>query len=223
MINIFCEGIGDQIFIADFIEFHFKITFVRKNIKKDKIDISNNNISILSLDGCDKIHSQVNKDRFIDNTERGGHNFVVFDADYDNRNGNNGFSNCCTMLDSLKKEISFEYFLWPDHDNDGYLEDVQRNMIPKDKFPILNCMDGHFLCLSALREEHNIREFDDKSKISIYLYYCQKDNTPTTIRYNDEKYWSLKIDGNVGLSKFHNFLSYHLDSEIKKVQVANVT
>lgn len=223
MINIFCEGIGDQIFIADFIEFHFKITFVRKNTKRDKIDISNDIISILSLDGCDKIHSQINKDRFIENTERGGNNFVVFDADYVNRNGNNGFSNCCKMLDNLKKEISFEYFLWPDHNNDGYLEDVQRNMIPNDKLPILSCMDNHFLCLDALRKEHSIKAFDDKSKISIYLYYCEKDNTASTIRYNDERYWSLNIEKNVGLSRFYEFLLNHLIAEKKDVQDENVT
>ena len=167
MKKIFFEGIGDQIFIADFIEYHFDIIFQRDyNKKNDKIRVHNAEIEIISIDGCSKIRKQIYKEQFIDNTEKGGVNIVVFDADYKNiGNGNNGFQSCCQKLDDLKKELTFEYFLWPNHENDGYLEDVQKNMIPKSKLPIINCMDSHFSCLDSLRGEHNLLEFGDKAKI----------------------------------------------------------
>ena len=93
MKKIFCEGIGDQIFIADFIEYHFDIIFQRDyNKKNDKIKVHNAEIEIISIDGCTKIREQIYKEQFIDNTEKGGVNIIIFDADYkDLGNGNNGF------------------------------------------------------------------------------------------------------------------------------------
>jgi len=212
MKKIFCEGIGDQIFIADFIEFHFDIIFERDyNKSKDKIRIYNKDVEIISIDGCTKIRDKVYKEQFIDNTEKGGLNIVIFDADYkDVGNGNNGFESCCQRLDDLKNELNFDYFLWPDHENDGFLEDVQRKMIPESKLPILSCMESHFSCLDSLREEHNLLEFNDKAKISIYLYYCQKENKASLVRYNDTEYWDLSLEKNEFLNRFKLFLGKYL-------------
>lgn len=217
MKKIFCEGIGDQIFIADFIEYHFDIIFQRDyNKKNDKIKVHNAEIEIISIDGCTKIREQIYKEQFIDNTEKGGVNIVVFDADYkDLGNGNNGFESCCQKLDDLKNDLkdesTFDYFLWPDNENDGYLEDVQRKMIPELKLPILSCMDSHFSCLDSLRNDNNLKVFTDKDKISIYLYYCQKDSRPSFVRYNEEEYWNLKVEENEPLLKFKNFLIEKLE------------
>jgi hypothetical protein len=208
MKKIFCEGISDQIFIADFIEYHFDIIFRREEITKNKkIRIYSKDVEIVSIDGCSKIHTELYKQQLIENTETGGLNVIVFDADYkDMSNGNNGYESCCQKLDNLKEEISFEYFLWPDNENDGYLEDVQKTMIPNMKKPILDCMDNHFSCLDSLRNEHKIKEFGDKDIILIYLHYCQKENKPSAVRYNDEEFWNLCAEENEPLKRFKKFL-----------------
>lgn len=85
MLIIFCEGVTDQIFIADCIEKYFDIIFERKKNRKSdkKIDIGfENKIEIIEIGGCEKLSADIHVDRMKDNLSNEGANIVIFDADY---------------------------------------------------------------------------------------------------------------------------------------------
>lgn len=217
MIKIFCEGIGDQIFIADFIESIFEVRFTRETSlkNKDKIIIKNEKIEIIPIDGCKKIKQDIFKDLFINNSDIGGKNILIFDADFTNVNGNNGFVNCSRMVEELKnhpeKPIIFEHYLWPNNQDDGLFEDLLIKIIPDKHLPVIKCISSHQECLSSLHDL-NINVPGIKEKISYYLYMFNQDSKASKRRFNNE-YWCLDINKCEELLNLKKFLTNTIDFE----------
>ncbi|WP_025146055.1 DUF3226 domain-containing protein [Pedobacter jeongneungensis] len=200
MLNIFCEGIGDQLFIADFIESHFPIILERtyEKFNNDKVlVIKNATIEIIPINGCKQINKLVIKDLFVNNTERGGKNLLIFDADYTGINGNNGFTNCNTMIENLKKHptqpIEFIHFLWPDNKNDGLFENLLEKLIPNDKIEIVRCIESNLECLTVLKHIHDIKVPGIKEKISSYLHLFSQ-STKVMDRSYKSIFWNLSLE-----------------------------
>ncbi len=99
-IRIFCEGITDQKFIADFITKVYNIHF--QDEKKKPLTSINGNckIKIIEIGGCSNLHTQLWINELEKNTEQGFKNLIFFDADKEG-NGNNGFSACVSKLSNL--------------------------------------------------------------------------------------------------------------------------
>lgn len=217
MVNykIFCEGITDQVFIADCIEFfyNFNSTRLKSNIssskKDEKLEIKfANNIEIIDIGGCEKLSIPINISRLEDNTENDGVNIVVFDADYTGRvNGNKGFKSCTQKLNNIKttKSIKFEHYIWPNDNEDGIVEDLLRKLIPNDKEVIYNCIESHQTCLSSL-SLNNIKIAELKEKVGYYLYTVNKDSRASLRDYKDQDYWNLDHISISDLKKFKLFL-----------------
>jgi hypothetical protein len=214
MIKIFCEGIGDQIFIADFIEAHFQIVFEREIKKKGiKVDIKNSKIEIIPIDGCANINKDFIKQQFVNNTEIGGYNILIFDADYTGISGNNGYENCITMIHNLRNHqtlpIVFEHFLWPNNKSDGVFENLLEKLIPVDKREVISCLESNSHCLNILKEKLEIRVPTIKEKLSSYLYLF---NQPTNVHQRSyiNDCWHLRIEECEELLDFKNFLSPYI-------------
>lgn len=217
MIKIFCEGIGDQIFIADFLEIIFDLKFDRELPNKksiDKITIKNENIEIIPIDGCKNIKLDVIKDYFINNSEVGGKNILIFDADVTNVNGNNGFTNCNRMVEELKnhpeKPIVFDHYLWPNNQNDGLFEDLLIKIIPNKNLPVIDCISSHQDCLRSLGENLELNVPGIKEKISYYLHMFKQESKASKRRFNNA-FWCLDVSKCDDLLSFKNFMEQMLN------------
>jgi len=115
-VKIFVEGIADVKFLKDYI-YHLLPNF----------ELASE--AVIDTGGWTNINSQKEKGESIQNqmrqnTDNGGHNVVIFDADkdFDNRNQEiNAWKS--------KYNLSFELFLFPDNHSVGALEDLLENII----------------------------------------------------------------------------------------------
>src|SRR4051794_36754286 len=92
-IIIFCEGITDQVFIADCLEYFFGINIIKRANPKDKHKLKitlGQESEIIDIEGCSKLSNKFYLDLLKDNSEEGGVNIIIFDADSAG-SGNNGF------------------------------------------------------------------------------------------------------------------------------------
>ena len=218
MIKIYCEGITDQLFIADVVEKFFDIIIDRRR-KKNKINkcISENVIEIINISGISSLRTDFVIDSLIDNQKLGGVNIVIFDADWKEiGNGNKGIKNCRQKLDNLKSEknLDFEYYIWPNNQDDGQLENLLCELIPNSKKPIFNCIETNKNCLNSLNNG-SIKKIGLKEVINFYLNTCYQSTDERN--YNDKNFWSL--DENVS-SNFQNFTKF-LKSNLRNLAQSN--
>lgn len=207
--KIFCEGITDQIFIADCITMFYKFTYVIEPKKKDNLKITfSNGIEIIDVGGCTKLSDKLYISELEDNYENGGANIVVFDADHKSTGyGNKGFDSCLQKLNDIKKthEVQFSHYIWPNNSEDGIIENLLRKLIPSEKETIYSCIESHHICLSSLSIE-NVRIAELKEKVGYYLYTVNQDSKPGKRNYKDSNYWNLNYETIPDLKLFKKFL-----------------
>jgi predicted ATP-dependent endonuclease of OLD family len=151
-IKIFVEGIADEKFLSDYIE-HILPELAIKDY------------NIISAEGWG-INKRV-RQIMQWNTDEGGVNLVVFDAD--------------SNIEGKKKEIekwkrdfnlSFELFLFPNNKGKGTLENLLEEIIPEQNRPILDCWEGYEKCLKSKTikgRENPLTTPAKKTKIYGYL------------------------------------------------------
>ncbi len=230
-ILILCEGVTDQVFIADCLQLFYKIKF--DDLKKYRINIEQNpqsledlpnpiigkkdgyDIEINQVGGCKKLKLAINLDRLKDNIEMGGQNIVIFDADFEEKkNGNNGFKNATVSLNAIKtkveagfdNKVGFDYYLWHNNQDDGEVEDLIYQLIPENKKPLMQCIEQHQECLKTTDIE-GLRYAELKQKIGFYLYTSSMDKTEGRYRdYTNTDFWDLNPKENQDLKTFKDFL-----------------
>ncbi len=149
---IFVEGDGDEIFIGKYLTF-----------------LGLPNVEIVPTGGYTKLNEETVSNRFLANTDSGGINLLIFDADSQTNEG--GFAIRKQYLESRKSalEINFEMFLFPNNQDDGDFENLLEKIInPENQF-ILNCFDAYTSCLeSSNHKSIDLRLPPTKSKIYAY-------------------------------------------------------
>jgi hypothetical protein len=217
-IKIYCEGVTDQLFVADCIETWFPIKLKREkkksNKKKWNIYRSDRKVEIKEIGGCDMIRETgLVRDEMIDNTELGGVNILIFDADYTGKeNGNKGIEPCRQKMNGLRKafNLEFEQYIWPNNQEDGVIEHIIREMIPKEKKGVMDCIEVYAKCI----EKHNgfnLRVPDQKNVLSSYAYVhdCGQ-NQPSDMDYKANEIWNLNHKEIPYLENFKLFLERHI-------------
>lgn len=142
-IRFFGEGKADKRFLEDFVKHHFGI---------DEIDY-------VDVKGKDSIH--LSKNKFEMNTDQGGVNLLIFDAD----------SNYQAALDNVNNQkaackIEFETFLFPNNLDTGALEDLLLQMTVPEHQGIFDCFKPFNECLLGHNPNYNVPDL----KIQIYSY-----------------------------------------------------
>lgn len=220
--KIFCEGVTDQVFIADCIESLYDLKFERtvtttSGVKR--IEIKHKEIfEIIEIGGCSNLSNPLYLSQLEDNTDLGGRNVVIFDADYTGkRNGNKGFSSCNSMLQQLKKRkvVSFDHYIWPDNGGDGIIEDLLRKLIPSKREPVFACIESHQECLKKLSFD-DIKLSELKDKIGHYLYTCSLSSNGRERDYKNEDVWDIRNASCPEFVKFKSFLDKILSSIPKR-------
>ena len=214
-IKIFCEGVTDQVFIADCLEVFYNIQITRKVHSKDsnKWDISfGEHCQVIEIGGCGKLSDKLYQDMFRDNVDEGGKNVVIFDADFapdavgaKKGTGNNGFENAKKKLETLRKSGQFDFYLWPNNEIDGEVENLLRQLVPSNKEKILKCIEDHQKCLK-LSEIENVNIVDLKAQVGYYLHSVSKDSLARNRNYKDADFWNLNENDCANLKKFKIFL-----------------
>lgn len=216
-IKIFCEGITDQVFIADCLNLFWNIEVNRIPNAKDKNKLLltfGEKCEIINVDGCSKLDDDLYINMLKDNIESGGKNVVIFDADYEfdtkiniNKNGNNGFISAKQKLLNLQKHhnINFDFYLWHNNREDGDLEELLIRLIPEKKTTIINCIDSHQECLKKLNDT-KLRIADKKTKLNYYLHIHYENEKPKDRDYKNTELWCLDTSTNSDLLLFIQFL-----------------
>lgn len=207
--KIFCEGITDQIFIADCITVFYNFTYVIEHKKKDNLKITfSNGIEIIDVGGCTKLSDELYLSLLEDNKDCGGTNIIIFDADHKSTGkGNKGYESCLQKLNDIKKNhnVEFIHYIWPNNSDDGIIENLLRKLIPNEKETIYQCIESHHSCLSSLSID-NVRIAELKEKVGYYLYTVNQDSKPGKRNYKDSNYWDLDCNKIPDLLLFKTFL-----------------
>ncbi len=151
------------------------------------------------------------------NTDAGGKNLVIFDADTDKNNG--GFSVRRDELIHRRDELGldFDLFLWPNNGDDGDVEVLMESIARKDLYPeFFDCFVKYEHCMSQRKNgkgEPFYSTPNRKGKLHTYFNALPISNTKKSKfgsgqwRWSDPEIWNLDSDT---LKPVKDFLSKYL-------------
>ena len=129
---IIVEGDADKKFIKDYCHHLFQTV-----PPKDSIIHTGDLINCIT-GGYKGLAKEINLQQMRMNSDQGGVNLVIFDADDD-------YEARWKELSSIKERdgVEFELFLFPDNRDAGALEDMLENIINTRNRPILDCWENY--------------------------------------------------------------------------------
>jgi len=198
-IKIFVEGIADVKFIEDYV-YHIS------GIKLD-------DHAIIDAGGWTNLKSTKEKgekifNQLMFNTDNGGVNLVIFDAD-------NNFKERKSEIIKWKEEkkLNFDLFLFPNDSDGGALEELLEKIICPKNLPIFECWDQFEKCIDSKKIEGRDKPLTipaKKTKIYGYLETLlgtsksEKEKIKERERdYKETKHWDLD---STSLSPLKTFL-----------------
>lgn len=110
----------------------------------------------------------------LSNTQEGGKNLIIFDADYPENGGGYGERKKWLETELSKNSVEYELFLWPDNQSDGDVEVLMEQLARKDKFPeFFSCFAKYERCISSRKKEDGITPFytspNRKGKLATFV------------------------------------------------------
>lgn len=153
--TIFTEGRWDKPFVAELIKRHFGEEQLNK-------------IELLDTNGYTSL--ELNLPKFQENNDLGKLNLVIFDADSADNNG--GFQ---TRFDFLVAEkarlgIEFEFFLFPNHLDDGMFENLLESIVNPNHADVIECFNSYLECIRNKGEDKGVIYTLPAQKAKIFAY-----------------------------------------------------
>ncbi len=151
------------------------------------------------------------------NTDAGGKNLVVFDADTADNNG--GFEKRKAELLAKRDELGlkFDLFLWPDNSRDGDVEVLMEDIARIDLYPeLFDCYSKYEHCISQRKNEEGDAFYhlpNRKNKLHTYFTSLPISQTKRDKAgrgawlWDDPNIWNLDADS---LRPLKEFLLKHL-------------
>ncbi|MCW4468511.1 hypothetical protein OGH69_06020 [Flavobacterium sp. MFBS3-15] len=179
---LFGEGKADGKFLKDYVKYHFGIE----------------DIEYVDVKGKDSIH--LGKNYFLQNTDQGGINLLIFDADSDFQAAMNNINE-----QKDKTGIEFEVFLFPNNSDTGALEELLKRMTIEEHQGIFECFDVLDKCLTSKNNNYEVPDL----KIQIYSYLSfQKLEAKEPVRDYTLSCWNLDAEYGNPLKEFlKNYLT----------------
>ncbi len=203
MIQIFLESEHDKTVEADFMQ-KFLCHITGSEEWKEQI-------KIIPLNGKDNLRNSVNT--FQDNSDAGGINLVVFDADEVVNLG--GFEKRKEELLNQRTDLSieFELFLFPNNADDGDFEILISHLINQKHKELLECFNDYELCVGGIKDENRMSVYKipaRKSKMYTYIDSMKKPqredkafkNKNHNYFFENKEYWDLDAEYGESLKKF---------------------
>ncbi len=156
--------------------------------------------------------------QFKENTETGGRNIMIFDADSTDNGG--GFDVRKKYLQDKLQELSIsaDIFLFPNNNDDGDFELLLEHIVNEEHACLLRCFEGYERCISGYMDEDAIPKYrtpNRKSKIYAYLESIKKSRkeeesfkNKKNFFFDNPKYWNLNANY---LQPLKNFLMQRLE------------
>ncbi|MGL4519011.1 MAG: DUF3226 domain-containing protein [Phocaeicola sp.] len=197
--RIFVEGVADKQFISEYL-----IHLGSPPADLEKI--------IVDCKGWRSIYSESIRTALIQNSNNGGSNLVIFDADSD-------FEKRKSELERWREEtdgVDFHLFLFPNHQDKGDLENLLEQIIPQQNQMILGCWKKYEEELSNLeiagRTPPPLTTPAKKTMIYGYLEALLLPSEKELIKekkraYRNKLHWNLDA---TGLEKLRAFLIEYL-------------
>lgn len=201
---IFIEAKNKSLPEADFI-----------NTVLEKLGIDSDKYDIICTNGYTNLLNE--KKAFINqmllNTDEGGKNLVVFDADY-NENGGGFLKRKEELLKGgIEKGVSFDLFLWPNNIEDGDVELLMERIARKDLYPeFFDCFNDYELCIGS-RKDSDGKPFyktpNRKGKLHTFFHALPISKTRQSEfgrgewLFDDDKIWDFGSDS---LNSIKDFL-----------------
>lgn len=207
MVKIFIEGKNKQVPESEFLRAILRHT-----------GIPSEGYEIIHTDGytnlMDSDISGTNIEQMKANTDDGGKNLVVFDADSAANNG--GFAKRRGELLSRRDVLglAFDLFLWPDNQSDGDVEGLMESIARTDLYPeFFDCFSKYEHCMSQRKNEQGGSFYttpNRKGKLHTYFNSLPISNVKKKKfgsgewRWDDAEIWNLDSDA---LTPIKSFLS----------------
>ena len=146
------------------------------------------------------------------NTDAGGKNLVIFDAD----TADNGGSFAVRQNELLKRKVAlgldFELFLWPDNQGDGDVEILMESVARKDLYPeFFECFGKYEHCMSQRKNDKGEPFYttpNRKGKLHTYFNAIPISKTKKdgfgkgSWRWDDAEIWNLDAESLQPLKEF---------------------
>lgn len=180
----------------------------------DNMGIAAENYEFMHTGGYTNLlnESLTNIEMMRANTDAGGKNLVVFDADCEANRG--GFTERQKELLRGRDELDldFELFLWPDNQSDGDVEVLMECIARKDLYPeFFDCFGKFEHCISQRKKEGGEPFYttpNRKGKLHTYFNSLPISNTKKKKfgsgewRWTDPDIWDLNSESLVPLKEF---------------------
>lgn len=153
MVKIFIEGKGNE---KEFLNY----------LISKQMGIASG-FEIVTVGGKNGLSNAVNT--FYQNTDNGGINLIIFDADSPTNGG--GYAIRYAEITNEISQLGIQVggvFLFPDNDTDGDFESLLEGLVPIEKNGILNCFEVFESCLRQLPFTESIRMPGRKRKMFVY-------------------------------------------------------
>lgn len=201
-IKIFVEGIADIRFIENYVDFLYGI----KLSKNDVIETKGWN-NLITQKGTGQAYiNQMNI-----NSDNGGVNLVIFDADTDTETRRSEI-----LKWKQDNSLDFELFLFPNDKDTGALEDLLEQIINSKNSSIFDCWNDYEVCLGGSKIEGRTEPLTTpakKTKIYGYLEALlgktrkEKDQIKEANRnYLNADHWNLSLEA---LNPLKDFLDIY--------------
>lgn len=174
----------------------FLQTIIKRFIPESK------SYEIIPTDGWTNLFCETNVMKFISNSDTGGENLVIFDADYPEKE-NGGYENRLKVLKEKLAEkgvTDAHIFLWPDNESDGDFETLLESLARKELYQeYFDCFDDYEKCIAGPKDANGINKYHwPNQKARMYTYISsmqlskkQRDRLSYDWLFEDNKYWYL--------------------------------
>jgi hypothetical protein len=210
-IQIFVEGVADVKFLSDYIQTILPTSSLPHPKDISDIVCRDTNIRIIETGGWQSV---VNKQTdFERNTNDGGINLIIFDADKPDNDG--GYEKRRQQIEMLMAGIDYQLFLLPNNQDSGDLEEVLEHVIADSNKPIFDCWSSFEYCLTTNASKTMERKLmlpAKKSKIHMYLEVLLNNSEKELAKEKNRNYRNLdhwNLD-NEYLTPLKNFLKQNL-------------
>ena len=138
--------------------------------------------------------------KFFENTNKGGKNFVFFDA-----NGKPDERRAELLTKAKELGIEFELFLFPNNKDGGAVESLLLQIILQKYNPIFQCFENYSQCILNANEQYKLPDF--KSKFYAFAEATGQKTSLMEIDFLDTGYYELNHNS---LQPIHKFLDSHM-------------
>ena len=204
MVKIFIEGKNKNVPESEFVQAIL-----------NNISIPSDKYELVHVDGYKNLMDSVNTSNIgimRSNTDAGGKNIVLFDADTTKNNG--GFQNRREELLARKEELHLEFdlFLWPNNNDDGDVEVLMESIAKRDLYSgFFDCFERYEHCLSRWKDKNDKPIYSTpnrKAKLYAYFHTIPISKTKKNLfghgiwKWEDKEIWNMESESLIPIKEF---------------------